>query len=203
MVEGNRTLCKALEAIFAATPSLRCVGAFSSAEDALRLLPASGPQVVVVGLGLPGMGGLECICRLRQKLPQLRVIALSHFHQPEQLFDALKAGVLACVLKPAIPAKLIEAIETVHQGGGWASPPLACLIFQHFQQLPDAKTPTTGNLSRREREIILLAKHGLTNELIAKRLRVEYNTVRTHLRNIYEKLGVRSRGEAVARHFQL
>ncbi len=196
-------MCKALEAIFAGTPSLRCVGGFSSAEDALRLLPASGPQVVVVGLGLPGMGGLECICRLRQKLPQLRVIALSHFHQPEQLFDALKAGVLACVLKPAIPAKLIEAIETVHQGGGWASPPLARLIFQHFQQLPDTKTPAAGNLSRREREIILLAKHGLTNELIAKRLRVEYNTVRTHLRNIYEKLGVRSRGEAVARHFQL
>jgi DNA-binding NarL/FixJ family response regulator len=170
---------------------------------ALNIFPGADPHVAVVGLCLPTMGGPECVYRLRQTLPGLQVVALSHFHQPEQLFDVLKAGAAACILKPATPAKLIEAIEIVHRGGSWASPGLARLIFQYFQQLPDAKMPAVKNLSPREKEILLLSKHGLTNQLIANRLRVEYNTVRTHLRNIYEKLGVRSRGEAVARFFEL
>jgi DNA-binding NarL/FixJ family response regulator len=203
LIEGNWAVRKALEAIFAGTPGFRCVGAIPSAEDALRLLPAVNPHVAIVALCLPGIGGLECICRLRVKLPHLQVVALSHFHQPELVFDALKAGATACVLKPAIPVKLIEAVEIVHQGGSWASPSLARSIFQYFQKLPDGQSPAVGSLTRREREILLLAKHGLSIEEIAKRLIIKYHTARTHLRNIYEKLGVRSRGEAVAKYFRL
>jgi DNA-binding NarL/FixJ family response regulator len=193
----------ALGAVFAGTPGFRCVGAIPSAGDALRLLPVANPHFAIVGLCLADMGGPECVFRLRQKLPRLQVVALSHFHQPEQLFDALKAGAAACVLKPAAPAKLIEAVEAAHHGGSWASPSLSRLIFQYFRNLPDAGTPAAGNLTVREREIILLAKHGLSNEQIAKRLCVKYHTIRTHLRNIYEKMGVRSRAEAVAKHFRL
>jgi DNA-binding NarL/FixJ family response regulator len=203
LIEGNTALLKALEAIFAGTPGFRCVGAVSSAEDALRLLPAANPQVAVVGLCLPGIGSLECIRQLRVKLPRLQVVALSHFQQPDLVFDALKAGVAACVLKPALPAKVIEAVEIAHQGGSWASPSLLRSVFQYFQKLPDAQSPAAGVLTGREREILLLAKHGLSNEALAARLLIKYDTVRTHLRNIYEKLGVNSRGQAVAKYFQL
>lgn len=203
LVEGNEVLRETLEAVFSGTPGFRCVGAVASGERALGQLPGMNPEVGVVGLCLPGMGGLECVAQLRRKIPSLQVVAVSHFQQPELLFDVLKAGAAACVLKPAPPAQLIEAVEIVHQGGGWASPPLARAVFQYFQKLPDAGMPTDGKLTQREKEILLLAKHGLSNQSIAKRLRVKYQTVRTHLRNTYEKLSVRSRAEAVAKHFRL
>jgi DNA-binding NarL/FixJ family response regulator len=203
IIEGNKAVCTTLASIFAGTPGFRCAGAIASGEDALRALPGAEPHVVIVALRLPGISGLECITRLRVKLPKTQFVALSHFNQPDEVFDALKAGAAACVLKPAIPAKLIEAVEIVHQGGGWASPSLARSVFQYFQRLPDGQSPVDGSLTSREREILLLAKHGVNIEDIAKRLFIKRNTARTHLRNIYEKLGVRSRGEAVAKYFRL
>jgi DNA-binding NarL/FixJ family response regulator len=203
LVESNKVVSKALEAIFAGTPGFSCVGVISNAEDALRLLPSANPQVAVVGLALPGIGGLECICRLRVKLPRLQFIALSHFQQPELLFDAIKAGVAACVLTPVLPMELIDAVEIVHQGGSWVPPYLARWVFQYFQKMVDVRSHVPDILTCREREILLLAKHGLSNKQIADRLIIKYDTARTHIRNIYGKPGVRSRGEAVAKYFRL
>ena len=202
LVEGQTALRQALESVITTTPGLRCIGSASTVETALRDGTRLHPDVAVVDLCLSGISALDCLHSLHRNVRGVKSVALSHFNRPGQLFDTLAVGASACLLKPIHPAQLIEAIEIVHQGGSLASPTLTRQIFDRFRKASDAAVGL-GALSGREREILHLAKHGLSNDLIASQLRIEYNTVRTHLRNIYHKLAVTSRGEAVAKLYQL
>lgn len=203
VIEGHKSLRTALSAVFDGTPGFRCVGAAAAPEEVWARFLGATPQVAVVGLCVSTIDGAECLRRLRRRMPQLRIVVLSHFKNAEQLIDVLKAGASGCVLKPAALACVIEAVTAVQRGEGWISPPLARFIFDYFQTLPGNATLPETKLTPREREILFLAKHGLSNDQIAGRLRVKYHTTRTHLRNIYEKLEVGSRGEAVAKYFCL
>lgn len=151
---------------------------------------------------LPRMRGVECLRGLREKWPRLQVLVFTQFDHNELVFEALKAGAAGYLLKQTPPAQLLEAIRAVHAGGSMMTPSVARKIFQYFQQLPGegAHAPT---LSPRETEVLHLARKGLTYQRIADQLHIDFNTVRTHFRNIYLKLEVNSRGEAVAKYFRL
>ena len=150
-------------------------------------------------INLPGMNGVECVRRLKPLLPATQVIMLTVYQNTDHIFNALAAGATGYLLKQTPPAELLAAIRNVHAGGSPMSSHIARKIVQSFQQAPAASAGATS-LSPREAEVLDLLAKGYLYKEIAETMQVTYATVHTHIRHIYEKLHVRSRTEAVAKH---
>ena len=201
VVEDDGGLREQLVKILNSAPGIRCVGACPSAEDALKVIPARKPDVVLMDIRLPAMSGIDCVVALKQILPALQIIMLTVYEDSESIFRALKAGAGGYLVKSSPPAKLLEAIVDVSRGGAPMSSPIARKVVQHFQLAgpPSAQSP---ELSPREREVLDLLASGYIYKEIGDKLGISSETVRTHVKNICEKMHVRSRLEAVARHRQ-
>ena len=173
-----------------------CAGAFATGDDALREIPGLHPDVILMDINLPGMSGIECTALLRLKLPHTPIVMLTVYEDDEKVFQALQAGAVGYLLKKTPPARLLEAIREVHEGGAPMSNQIARKVIASFQVQPrtPAKTP---DLSPREKEILEHLAKGLRYKEIADTLFISTETVRTHLRNVYLKLHVRSATEAL------
>jgi DNA-binding NarL/FixJ family response regulator len=199
VVEDVSGLREQLVKILNSSQGIRCVGACASAEDALRVIPAKKPDVVLMDIRLPGMSGIECVAELKQLLPSLQIIMLTVYEDSESIFRALKAGAAGYLVKSAPPAKLLEAIEDVSKGGAPMSSHIARKVVQHFHVA--GPTPSRSEeLSPREREVLDLLASGYIYKEIGDQLGISPETVRTYVKNICEKMHVRSRLEAVGRH---
>jgi DNA-binding NarL/FixJ family response regulator len=148
---------------------------------------------------LPNQSGIECTARLKQILPEVKIIMVTVYGDPELIFDALRAGACGYLLKRCAPAELIAAVREVQQGGAPMSREIARQVIDYFQHTPKPPAPNQEleELSPREREIIDLVARGFADKEIAERLGVKHGTVRWHLQHVYEKLHVRSRTEAI------
>jgi DNA-binding NarL/FixJ family response regulator len=171
----------------------------ASAESALQELPRLNPNVILMDINLPGLTGVECVRRLKPVLPQTQVIMLTVYQNTEHIFNALSAGATGYLLKQTPPAELLDAIRDVHAGGSPMSSHIARKIVQSFQK-PAPLAGGSDGLSPRENEVLELLAKGFLYKEIADQLGLTYATVHTHIRHIYEKLHVRSRTEAVAKH---
>jgi DNA-binding NarL/FixJ family response regulator len=198
LVEDDRQVREGLAQLIGASPGHRCVAACASAEEALAQLPALKPAIVLMDIGLPGMSGIDCIRALKRLLPETQIMMLTVFEDHDRIFQSLAAGASGYLLKQTPPAKLIEAITDLHHGGSPMSAQIARRVVQAFQ--PAVENPNT-QLSPRESEIIQLLAHGHLYKEIADRLKLSVETVRTHIRNIYQKLHVRGRTEAINKVF--
>ena len=162
------------------------------------MLPRHRPDVVLMDIQLPNQSGIECTARLKQLLPEVRIIMVTVYGNPDLIFKALSAGACGYLLKRCTPEELITAVREVQQGGAPMSREIARQVISFFQGLP--KPPDTSseveNLSPREREILDLLTQGFSDKEIADRIGVKHGTVRWHLQHVYEKLHVRSRTEA-------
>lgn len=199
VVEDDSGLREQLVKILNSAPGIHCVGACPSAEDALRLIPAKKPDVVLMDIRLPGMSGIDCVAELKQVLPALQIIMLTVYEDSESIFRALKAGAAGYLVKSSPPAKLLEAIVDVSKGGAPMSSPIARKVVQHFHH----SGPTRGGeegLTPREVEVLELLSGGYIYKEIGEQLGISPETVRTHVKNICEKMHVRSRLEAVGKH---
>jgi DNA-binding NarL/FixJ family response regulator len=151
-------------------------------------------------INLPGMSGIECTRALKAANPAMPIMMLTVYENDEQIFESLKAGATGYILKKTPPAKLLESLEDLHRGGAPMSGLIARKVVTAFQRvIPSAKE--TENLSKREQEILSHLAKGYRYKEIADALFISVETVRTHLRNIYDKLHVRSRAEAVLKAF--
>ena len=150
-------------------------------------------------INLPGINGVECARRLKPQLPATQIIMLTVYQNTEHIFNALAAGATGYMLKQTPPAELLAAIKEVHAGGSPMSSHIARKIVSSFQQVAPT-TPASQSLSPREAEVLDLLAKGFLYKEIAEAMKVTYATVHTHIRHIYEKLHVRSRTEAVAKH---
>jgi DNA-binding NarL/FixJ family response regulator len=202
LIEDNAHLRESLSLLINGWNDFRCVGAFSSAEVALRRIPVLSPHVVLMDLRLPGMDGTECTRRLKAQCPSLQILVVTVEEDPEQVFAVLEAGASGYVVKGASPARVMEALEELRRGGAPMSSQIARLVIQTFHQRGQRKRATAELLSARERQILDLLATGSRTRDIAARLCLSAETVHTHLRHIYEKLHVRTRTEAVARHLE-
>jgi DNA-binding NarL/FixJ family response regulator len=164
----------------------------------LEAIPREGPEVVLMDINLPGMNGVECVRRLKPKLPEVQVIMLTVYEDTDSIFNALAAGASGYLLKRTPPAELLEAIRDVHRGGSPMTTHIARKVVQSFQRGGVSSRPTE-NLSPREQEVLDCLARGFLYKEIADKLGVSYETVHTYIRRIYEKLQVRSRTEAVAK----
>jgi DNA-binding NarL/FixJ family response regulator len=198
IVEDSQTTREGLERMVNLSPDYRCVCACATAEDALRLLPEHRPEIVLMDIQLPGMSGIECVARLKELLPDVQVVMLTVYADPDRIFSALRAGASGYLLKRAAPERLFAAIREVQQGGAPMSGAIARKVFGYFQD-QQASNGEAEKLSTREREILDQIISGRSNKEIASRLSVSVLTLRWHLKQIYKKLHVHSRIEVVSK----
>jgi DNA-binding NarL/FixJ family response regulator len=199
IVEDDPQVRGSLAKLIDGAPGFRCVSVHGSAEDALVEIPKVKPEVVLMDINLPGANGVECVRRLKPGLPATQIIMLTVYQKTEHIFNALAAGATGYMLKQTPPSELLLAIKEVHGGGSPMSSHIARKIVQSFQQ-PAPPSAEAQSLSPREAEVLDLLAKGFLYKEIADQMKVSYATVHTHIRHIYEKLHVRSRTEAVAKH---
>ena len=180
-------------------PDFSCVGTCVSGEEALRQIPPLAPDIVLMDIFLPRMSGIDCTARLKTLLPETLIIILTAVADDELIFLALEAGADGYLLKRTKPADLHAALLEVLAGGAPMTSQIARQVVRSFRQ--KAKLSEEGvRLSAREEEVLVLLSRGFSNKEIAEKLGLSIETISTYLKQIYRKMHVRSRTEAVARY---
>jgi DNA-binding NarL/FixJ family response regulator len=174
---------------------MTCVACFPTAEEALSGLTTCAAEVVLMDINLPGMSGVECVRRLRAAASEAQVVMLTAFGDNESVFESLKAGASGYVLKRAPVGEILAAIREVSTGGAPMTGSIARKVVQHFAQR--APAPELQRLTERERDVLSALSEGQQYKEIADALGVSINTVRKHIKGIYDKLHVNTRSEAV------
>lgn len=198
IVEDLNELREGLKAVLNGTIGYVCSSTHHSAEDALTNLLPANPQVVMMDINLPGMSGIECVLKLKAQNPALLFMMFTVYDDDENIFDALKAGASGYILKKTPPAKIIESIRELHEGGSPMSAHIARKVVDNFRRKPDENVSV---LSPREHEVLILLSKGFLYKEIAARLFISVATVRQHIHKIYEKLHVHNRTEAINKVF--
>ncbi len=196
IVEDDLILLESLKVLLSGEAGISVVGAFDSAEAALRALRKALPEVMLADLGLPGMSGIDLVRRAKDRIPELEIMVYTVFEDRENVFSALKAGASGYILKGSSPREIVEAIHEVHRGGAPMSPKIARKVIHEFQ---DENVGEQFLLSQREIDILKRIEEGLTYREISLRLDISPHTVHTHIKNIYEKLQAKNRGEALTK----
>lgn len=196
IVEDQNEMRESLVEWLGNAPGLRCVGAHATAEEALRRIPGENPDVVLMDINLTGMNGIECVSRLKERLPQTQVLMLTTYDDGDLIFDSLRAGANGYLLKNMPREELVQALQQVQAGGAPMSLQIARKVINYFHQ-SGKPSQNLRQLTGRESEILKLLAKGYLYKEIADRLGVSMSTVRTHISAVYEKLHVHSRTEAV------
>jgi DNA-binding NarL/FixJ family response regulator len=200
IVEDDDGVRAGLVRLLEKSRDFRLLANYPNAETALDGIRQARPDVLLMDINLPTMNGVECVQKLHLSDPTLRVIMLTVYENPEQIFDALRAGAVGYLLKQKPSEKLLEAIRDAHNGGSPMSSQIARKVVQFFQA--SRRTDAGDQLSAREVEVLTLLSKGHLIKEIADHLGISFVTVRTYIRRIYEKLHVHSRSQAVAKFFQ-
>lgn len=198
IIEDDESVRKILADWVARAKGLRYASQHPDAEDAFQKLPAQQPDVVLMDINLPGVNGIQGVRRLKAVLPHAQFLMLTVYEDSDHIFEALAAGASGYLLKRTGRAELLAAIKQVHEGGSPMTSYIARKVVQAFQR-HQSEHPTVNELSPREWEILDLLSRGYSYKEISNALEISVPTVNTHIHRTYEKLHVRSRGEAVAR----
>jgi DNA-binding NarL/FixJ family response regulator len=196
IVEDQAQTREGLATLLRGTPGYRLVGAFESMEDALRNLSREAPDVALLDIELPGMSGIAGVRLLKERFPAIQVLMLTVFADNDHVFEAVCAGASGYLLKDTPPARLTEAVRELHAGGAPMSPEIARKVVGMFSKVAPPRTEE-HRLSPREVELLKLLAEGHSYKTAAKALSISIDTVRFHIRNIYDKLHVHSKSEAV------
>lgn len=198
IVEDDDQLRDTFSQLIDASGDMTCVAASGSAEAALVDLPAAAPDVVLMDLNLPGMNGVECTRRLKTLCPDTQIVMLTSFEASDAIFDSLAAGATGYILKRALRGEILDAVRGVHGGGSPMSPAIARKVVGFFGKRVDpVASPEVDRLTDRERDVLMALAEGQQYKEVADRLGISINTVRNHVKRIYEKLQVNTRLEAV------
>jgi len=198
IVEDERQIREGLTTLINRTNGYRCTGSFRSMEEALEGIKREVPDIALCDIGLPGMSGIEGIRILKERYPQLEVLMLTVYDDDDRIFDALCAGASGYLLKRTSSARLLEGLREAVTGGAPISPEIASRVIKLFR---DIRPPERADyeLTPHETRLLKLIVEGHNYTTAAEELKVSYNTVKFHMRHIYEKLQVHSKSEAVAK----
>src|SRR5712692_7756880 len=198
IIEDQQVLREGLAFLINSTDGFQCTGAFGSVEHALRRIADDLPQVVLIDIGLPGMSGIEGIRVLKQRWPELLLITLTVYEDDQKIFDALCAGASGYLLKRTAPARLVESLKEVVNGGAPMSPEVASRVISLFKNVRPPNR-SDHNLTPHELRLLKLLVEGHSYKTAAAELGSSVNTIGTHMQNIYRKLQVHSKSEAVVK----
>jgi DNA-binding NarL/FixJ family response regulator len=201
IVEDNPDLRLGTSCLLRSAPGLAVLGEYASAEEFFDSVAGAVPDVVLMDISLPGMSGIEAIERLRVKCPRVQAVILSVHDDDENVFRAICAGAIGYLTKPVMPARLLEAIESAFGGGTPMSPHIARRVLETFKTYAPPRQ-ADYNLTEREVGVLERLVEGDGYKEIAETLCISVYTVRAHLRNIYDKLHVHSKSQAVSKALQ-
>lgn len=198
IVEDNNTLRNSLESLFNRTEGMRCVASLNNLLNVVSEIGSSMPDIVLMDIGLPNISGIEGVRTVKSNFPQIQVMMFTVFDDDEKIFDAIRAGASGYLLKKTPPEEIIQAIRDLYQGGAPMTASIARRVIQSFQAAPSTVVEDY-QLTVRENEILYSLVDGLSYKKIADKYCVSISTIRTHICNIYHKLHVNSKAEAVAK----
>lgn len=196
--EDNNSLRQSLFQLVDGSEGFRCVGAFPDCLDLLKNIEHTRPDVVLMDIQMPGINGIEAVRILREKYPDLKILMQTIFEDNEKIFNSILAGASGYILKNTSPSRFLDFIKETYEGGAPMSPSVATKVMKMVVEQSPSDKPSDFNLSEREKEILSYLVKGMSYKLIADACFISIDTVRGHIRNIYEKLHVHSKGEAVA-----
>lgn len=210
IVEDDAGLREVLQKIFSSAPDFKVVLTCPDGESALREIPAKVPNVVLMDINLPGMSGIDCLREVKRTQPKIRVVMVTVYDDDDRLFESLVSGADGYLLKRATRNRFLEAVREIVKGGAPISPKVARRMVEYFHQLKTSKpaqpsaSPTTElelqDLTARELEVLAKLAEGLAPKEVASELKISWDTVRNHITNIYTKLHVHSRSEAILKY---
>jgi DNA-binding NarL/FixJ family response regulator len=205
LVEDDAGVRANLAAMLNSSPGFNCQAAYPDGMAALKAIPHSRPDVVLMDINMPGMLGPDCVRHLKATLPELPVLMLTVYDDSEQIFKSLMAGATGYLLKRTPKDKLLDAIREIDSGGAPMSRQIARRVVQFFQQLKQtpsvpARAPEVRTLTEREEQVLALLAKGYAYKEIADQMSISFETVRTHVRSLYDKLHVHSRTEATLKY---
>lgn len=199
LVEDNPQIQELLQATIATEEEYCCVAVFSNGQSALEGIPDLLPDVVLMDIGLPDISGIECVRRLKPLCPGTEFMMCTIYDEDEKVWQALEYGASSYILKRSKPDFLLDAVREVHSGGSPMSPDIARKLVRRFQHETDKQHQY--NITPREKEILELLSRGLLYKEVAENLGISINTLKRHIYNIYEKLHVDNKVEAINKVF--
>jgi DNA-binding NarL/FixJ family response regulator len=197
--EDNNNLCKVLSELINDTPNLECVGAFPDCINIIKDIEQVEPDVVLMDIGMPYISGIEGVKMLTERFPGIKILMQTIFEDNEKIFQSIYAGASGYILKNTASDRIVDYITEVYNGGAPMSPSVATRVLKMVQPPSLEVKKNTFNLTEREKKVLNCLVKGMSYKLTADYCVISINTVREHIRNIYEKLHVYSKSEAVAK----
>lgn len=198
--DDNKNIRESIELLLQTDKELAVVGSFAHVLDCIKEIKNCNPDIVVMDIEMPAMTGIEAVKAIRKEFPGLLILMQTVFDDDDRVFDSICAGASGYILKNHVDEKLIEAIKELQQGGSPMSPSIARKVLAKMQQVPGLIKPEPAadyQLTPREKEVLACLVNGLSYKMIASELYISYETVRSHIKHIYEKLHVASIAETV------
>jgi DNA-binding NarL/FixJ family response regulator len=202
IVEDNNVIRACLEELVNSISGCECVSTFSNGEDAVKMIPKLSPDLVMMDIHLPNLSGIECAARLKESLPSLAILMLTVYEDEEKIFQAFKAGASGYILKRSSPREIVRAVEDMLDGGVPMTSTIARKVVESFRG-SGGDSDEASSLSRRETEVLGSLSKGSANKEIAEHLSITVETVRWHLKQIYQKLHVHGRTEAALKFMEM
>ena len=196
--EDNKSLRQGLYQLIQGSEGFECAGAFADCMDLVENIKATKPDVVLMDIEMPGINGIEAVSILRQTFPELKILMQTIFEDTDKIFQSILAGASGYILKTTSPSRMLDFIKETYEGGAPMSPSVATKVLKIVARQSPQSSINNFNLSEREKEILSCLVKGMSYKLIAATCFISIDTVRGHIRNIYEKLHVHSKGEAIA-----
>lgn len=200
VVDDDEVFAEGIRFLLAQSEQFECVALCTSGEEALLQLPALRPGIVLMDIQMGGMSGPECVAQLKEQLPRTEIMMLTVFEEYERIYEALAAGATGYLLKRRVTVELLDAIQELLDGGSPMSGAIARKVVMTFRKRAVASSAQSVQLSAREEEILHALARGRRPKEIAQDAGVSVHTVRTHLQNIYKKLQVCTRREAIEKY---
>ena len=196
--EDNKNLRLGLYQLINGSEGFECAGAFENCLNLLEDIENTRPYVVLMDIQMPGINGIEAVKILRENYPDLKILMQTIFEESDKIFQSILAGASGYILKNTSPSRILEFIKETYEGGAPMSPSVATKVLKIVTEQSPSVKAQNFNLSEREKEILSCLVKGMSYKLIADACFISIDTVRGHIRNIYEKLHVHSKGEAIA-----
>ncbi len=197
--EDNSNMREGLYQLINGSQGFTCTGAFPNCDDLVRRIEKSNPDVIVMDIEMPGISGIEGVKLVKENFPEMKILMETIFEDDKKIFDSICAGAEGYILKNTPPVEILSAIKEIYEGGSPMTPTIANRVLKMVKTQRTTDSKNLFNLTDREKEILSCLVEGMSYKLIADECTISIDTVNVHIKNIYKKLQVHSKSEAVAK----
>ena len=197
--EDNSNMREGLYQLINGSQGFTCTGAFPNCDDLVKRIEKSNPDVIVMDIEMPGISGIEGVKLVKENFPDMKILMETIFDDDKKIFDSICAGAEGYILKNTAPVEILSAIKEIYEGGSPMTPTIANRVLKMVKSQRASDSKNVFNLTDREKEILSCLVEGMSYKLIADECTISIDTVNVHIKNIYKKLQVHSKSEAVAK----